>query len=140
MILVCRLLASFDCALLNSPADLDYFCLSIQRDLHQITAVRSSPKLCCLYLIIYSTRILIHEILYSPRCTIIIFTVIRILILPYRNQPLAPSDRRSARDLVESSSKGYPTSGELGLAGIRKTLVAGWREVDNFTREGLKRE
>ena len=27
------------------PQDLDYFCLSIQRDLHQITAVRSSPKL-----------------------------------------------------------------------------------------------
>jgi putative membrane protein len=55
-----------------------------------------------------------------------------------RNQPLAPSDRRSATDLVSNKDKQYISlnrQAEPGISGLKKTLVAGWKEVDTLTRK-----
>ena len=55
----------------------------------------------------------------------------------YRNQPFAPADRRSAQELTETGTEYHSPdeSVEPGLASIRRTLVRGWKDVDNFTRE-----
>jgi len=83
--------------------DLDYFCHSIQRELHLITAFT------------------------NPDPADFIFT--------QSNQPFAPSDRRSALQLTENATYHLPHEGvEPGLASIRRTLVKGWKDVDNFTR------
>ncbi|KAF5383205.1 hypothetical protein D9615_004939 [Tricholomella constricta] len=85
--------------------DLDHFCLSIQRELHEITAYTHPDP---------------STFIFSPW-----------------NHPFAPSDRRSAADLIHGPtySLPHPKDGpEAGLASIRRTLVNSWREVDRETR------
>ncbi|GLB39223.1 putative bestrophin, RFP-TM, chloride channel [Lyophyllum shimeji] len=53
------------------------------------------------------------------------------------NQPFAPSDRRSAADLIHAEQYTLPHNKdgpEPGLASIRRTLINSWREVDQTTR------
>lgn len=85
--------------------DLDYFCHSIQRDLHLITA---------------------HT---NPNPSEFLFT--------FENQPFAPSDRRNAHELTKTDMAYHlpDESVEPGLASIRRTLVKGWKAVDNLTRK-----
>lgn len=57
-----------------------------------------------------------------------------------RNQPFAPSDRRSAHDILKEGGGEYRLpehhdGPEPGIASIRRTLVNSWREVDKTTRE-----
>ncbi|KAF8067906.1 Bestrophin, RFP-TM, chloride channel-domain-containing protein [Lyophyllum atratum] len=85
--------------------DLDHFCLSLQRDLHEITAYTHPDP---------------STFVYSAW-----------------NQPFAPSDRRSAADLIkhEYSMPDQENGPAPGLASVRRTLVNSWREVDRTTRQ-----
>ncbi|KAF8655185.1 hypothetical protein AX16_003217 [Volvariella volvacea WC 439] len=99
--------------------DLDSFCLSIQRELHEITA---------------------HT---TPDPASFIFT--------HWNKPFAPTDRRSATEIIDSATPpatnldGAPaTSGYTckenegvtpGMESLRSTLVKNWRQVDRLTRD-----
>lgn len=49
------------------------------------------------------------------------------------NQPFAPSDRRTAENMILDEKNEYHDK-ETGLDGIRKTLLHGWRQVDQETR------
>ena len=49
------------------------------------------------------------------------------------NQPFAPSDRRTAEDLIRDEKNEYHDK-EAGLDKIRKTLLHGWRQVNQDTR------
>lgn len=53
------------------------------------------------------------------------------------NQPFAPADRRSAKELTESNTTYHlPNEAvEPGFASLRRTLVKGWRDVDVLTRK-----
>jgi putative membrane protein len=91
--------------------DLDCFCLSIQRELAEITAHTSPDP---------------DAFVYSAW-----------------NQPFAPSDRRTAEQLIGHDSNDpnntneYSVDGldtEKGLPSIRRTLLRSWREVDELTR------
>lgn len=85
--------------------DLDYFCLVIQRDLHEITT---------------------HT---NPDPTSFVFSRL--------NVPLAPSDRRHAQELTKDGKEYYAGDAnvEPGMGSIRKTLVSGWKMVDELTRK-----
>lgn len=54
-----------------------------------------------------------------------------------RNQPFAPSDRRSALELTQTDTAYHlpNESVEPGLASIRRTLVKSWKDVDKYTHE-----
>lgn len=53
-----------------------------------------------------------------------------------RNQPLAPADRRSAKELTENDTYYLPNErAEPGFASLRRTLVKGWKDVDILTRK-----
>ncbi|KAF9554665.1 hypothetical protein CPC08DRAFT_712723 [Agrocybe pediades] len=90
--------------------DLDYFCLTIQRELHAITT---------------------HT---NPDPSTFIFSPL--------NQPLAPSDRRHAEDLVnlhreepyKMPDPKHAAVAEPGMGSIRRALVTGWKMVDTHTR------
>ncbi|TFK66120.1 UPF0187-domain-containing protein [Pluteus cervinus] len=87
--------------------DLDGFCLSVQRELHEITA-HTCPEP--------------HTFVFSAW-----------------NQPFAPTDRRSAADLIAGGNNEYqnPESKEIqpGMASLRSTLVRNWKQVDRVTRD-----
>ncbi|KAF9455764.1 UPF0187-domain-containing protein [Collybia nuda] len=87
--------------------DLDHFCLSIQRELHEITAYT------------------------NPEPSSYLFGI--------WNQPFAPSDRRSAHDIVKHGAEyrlpDHHDGPEPGMASIKRTLVNSWREVDRTTRD-----
>jgi len=55
------------------------------------------------------------------------------------NQPFAPADRRSAKELTASSDTVYRAPGdngvEPGISSLRRTLVKGWKDVDILTRK-----
>ncbi|KAF8962275.1 Bestrophin, RFP-TM, chloride channel-domain-containing protein [Flammula alnicola] len=53
------------------------------------------------------------------------------------NQPFAPADRRTAKDLTDSASEYHLPSetAEPGFASLRRTLVKGWKDVDVLTRQ-----
>lgn len=52
------------------------------------------------------------------------------------NQPLAPADRRSAKELTENDTYYLPNErAEPGFASLRRTLVKGWKDVDILTRK-----
>ncbi|THH28925.1 hypothetical protein EUX98_g5262 [Antrodiella citrinella] len=82
--------------------DLDHFCLSVQRELHEITA-HTAPDL--------------EEFVFSEW-----------------NQPFAPADRRSAKEMMADVAHDYHGL-ETGVHSIRKTLLKSWREVDETTRQ-----
>ncbi|KAF9525225.1 UPF0187-domain-containing protein [Crepidotus variabilis] len=85
--------------------DLDYFCQAIQREMHLITA-HPAP---------------------DPRS--FIFTNL--------NQPFAPVDMRTAQELTQGDGEyRFPLDGqaEAGVPSLRRTLLKGWKEVDNMTR------
>lgn len=86
--------------------DLDLFCRLIRKDLHQITAFPCSDP---------STFIF-------DKC----------------NQPFAPADCRSAEELKRSfvDEPYCSVDGEAkpGMTSIRRTLVKGWKTVDELTR------
>jgi putative membrane protein len=55
------------------------------------------------------------------------------------NQPFAPADRRTARELTETGDHQYRLpderdAAEPGIASLRRTLVQGWKAVDTITR------
>ncbi|KAJ3495512.1 hypothetical protein NLJ89_g10614 [Agrocybe chaxingu] len=54
------------------------------------------------------------------------------------NQPFAPADRRSAKELVESGTEYVAPhaadKAEPGIDSIRRTLVKGWKDVETLTR------
>ncbi|KAI0764800.1 Bestrophin, RFP-TM, chloride channel-domain-containing protein [Fomes fomentarius] len=81
--------------------DLDAFCLTIQRELHEITA---------------------HT---SPEPDEYIFTT--------WNQPFAPSDRRTAEEMVNDINHSYHTV-DTGMHSIRRTLLKSWWDVEQITR------
>ncbi|CAK5270022.1 unnamed protein product [Mycena citricolor] len=85
--------------------DLDAFCLSIQRELHEITA---------------------HT---SPDPTQFVFSA--------WNQPFAPTDRRSAEELLNDEEYTHADHGdaEPGISSIRRILLRNWKDVDRMTRE-----
>ena len=49
------------------------------------------------------------------------------------NQPFAPSDRRTAEDMIRDERNEYCDK-EKGLDKIRKTLLRSWSQVDEGTR------
>ena len=49
------------------------------------------------------------------------------------NQPFAPSDRRTAEEMIRDEKNEYHDQ-KTGLDKIRKTLLHSWREVDRETR------
>jgi len=49
------------------------------------------------------------------------------------NQPFAPSDRRTAEEIVRDDKNEYHDR-DTGLDRIRKTLIDSWRQVDRETR------
>ncbi|TCD62726.1 hypothetical protein EIP91_006524 [Steccherinum ochraceum] len=49
------------------------------------------------------------------------------------NQPFAPADRRTAKDMMADANHDYHGP-ETGVHSIRKTLLKSWREVDEATR------
>jgi hypothetical protein len=49
------------------------------------------------------------------------------------NQPFAPSDRRTAEEIVGDERNEYHDK-ETGLDKIRKTLIHSWHEVEEETR------
>lgn len=55
------------------------------------------------------------------------------------NQPFAPSDRRTAENLLKSAEEyrlpDHRDGPEPGLASIRSTLVKNWRDVEEITRQ-----
>lgn len=54
------------------------------------------------------------------------------------NQPFAPADRRTARDLTADIEQGYFNKG-TGIDSVRTTLVRSWSEVDQMTRDNRER-
>lgn len=50
------------------------------------------------------------------------------------NQPFAPADRRTAEDIIGDEKNEYHDK-QTGLDRIRKTLLHGWRQVDQDTRD-----
>jgi len=96
--------------------DLDTFCLSIQRELHEITA-HTAPEP--------------HQYVFSAW-----------------NQPFAPTDRRTAEQLVEGGAKSYHLPEDVNKRShgdsedsqttkdsLHLTLLRGWKNVDRVTRE-----
>ncbi|KAI0337625.1 UPF0187-domain-containing protein [Trametopsis cervina] len=81
--------------------DLDQFCLSIQRELHEVTA-HTTP---------------------DPES----------FIFNEWNQPFAPADRRSAKEMMEDVEHSYHGL-DTGMHHIRQTLLRSWRDVDEKTR------
>ncbi|KIM42437.1 hypothetical protein M413DRAFT_444852 [Hebeloma cylindrosporum] len=53
------------------------------------------------------------------------------------NQPFAPADRRSAKELTENNANYYLPNETVqpGIASLRRTLVKGWKDVDTLTRK-----
>ncbi len=51
------------------------------------------------------------------------------------NQPFAPSDRRTAAELLASQGAEYTKAGASGADNLRRTFVANWMEVNEVTRE-----
>ena len=49
------------------------------------------------------------------------------------NQPFAPSDRRTAEELIRDEKNEYHDK-ETGCFKIRKTLLQSWHQVDQETR------
>jgi len=55
------------------------------------------------------------------------------------NQPFAPADRRTAKDLTDKDTV-YRLPNETvepGFASLRHTLVKGWKDVDTLTRKAI---
>ncbi|KAK7031298.1 hypothetical protein VNI00_013553 [Paramarasmius palmivorus] len=55
------------------------------------------------------------------------------------NQPFAPSDRRTAQDIIDAGLDAYTRKGdsnvEPGMMSLRRTLLQGWKDVDLQTRK-----
>lgn len=54
------------------------------------------------------------------------------------NQPFAPGDRRTAEDLTRLQEyHPLPEFGDsgTGMPSLRRTLLRGWNDVDNITRQ-----
>ncbi|TFK34234.1 Bestrophin, RFP-TM, chloride channel-domain-containing protein [Crucibulum laeve] len=85
--------------------DLDHFCFAIQRDLHEITT-HTNPEPSDFF--------------------------------NAWNKPFAPADQRNAEKLTRLEGKYTRQAefhvGEPGIDSIRRTLLQGWREIDNHTR------
>jgi predicted membrane chloride channel (bestrophin family) len=86
--------------------DLDHFCLALQRDLHEITTFDHSR---------------------DPMDYI--FTKL--------NKPLAPADHRHAEELSAMAEYAHDAHADMapGHASLRKTLLSGWRTVEEITRK-----
>ncbi|KAJ7806490.1 hypothetical protein B0H14DRAFT_3484079 [Mycena olivaceomarginata] len=98
--------------------DLDNFCLAIQRELHEVTAVQSPSLL----IFARSTHTM-------PDPTSFVFVA--------WNQPFAPADRRNADELTvnwEEYRDLNHADVEPGMATIRRMLLKNWRDVDRITR------
>ena len=50
------------------------------------------------------------------------------------NQPFAPADRRSAREMLDDVAHAYHGT-ETGMHHMRQTLLKSWRDVDQLTRQ-----
>ncbi|KAF9477338.1 UPF0187-domain-containing protein [Pholiota conissans] len=88
--------------------DLDYFCQSIQRDLAEITANANQDP---------------GEYLFNKL-----------------NVPLAPADHRTAEELAKIeiySHKDDNGTVPAGEASMRRTLLSGWRKVEEMTRKKI---
>ena len=101
--------------------DLDAFCLTVQRELHEITAVSflSSPRRPVPSSHLRPT--LQHS---CPEPDEYIITA--------WNQPFAPGDRRTAEEMVTDVDHLYHT--DEGMHSIRRTLLKSWWDVDQITR------
>jgi putative membrane protein len=86
--------------------DLDHFCLALQRDLHEITTFDNSR---------------------DP--SDYIFTKL--------NKPLAPADHRHAQELSTMAEYSHDAHANVppGNASLRKTLLSGWKTVEDMTRK-----
>ena len=49
------------------------------------------------------------------------------------NQPFAPADRRSAKEMMDDVEHSYHGL-DTGMHHIRKTLLKSWKDVDEITR------
>lgn len=98
-------------------ADLDGFCLALQRDLHEITAVRSARVF----------KIAPNSLLQHPN-----FAPSEYCYTSW-NQPFAPSDRTTADEMINDEKNEYHDKGK-GLDKIRRMLIHNWRQVDQETR------
>jgi ion channel-forming bestrophin family protein len=87
--------------------DLDEFCLMIQRELHEITAHPTPDP---------------SEYVFGSW-----------------NQPFAPADRRTAEELIRTNADDINTDlgpdNQSGSFSISRTLLKGWRDVDQHTRK-----
>ena len=101
-----------------AAADLDGFCLALQRELHEITAVR-----CARVVKVYPPDFLPQHPNFAPSE----------FCYNSWNQPFAPSDRRTAEDMIRDEKNEYKDKG-AGLDKLRKTLLHSWRQVDQDTR------
>ncbi|KZV93122.1 UPF0187-domain-containing protein [Exidia glandulosa HHB12029] len=50
------------------------------------------------------------------------------------NQPFAPADRTTAKEMVSNGSHEYHAA-ETGMGSIHRTLLRNWREVNEYTRK-----
>lgn len=51
------------------------------------------------------------------------------------NQPFAPTDRRTAAELLAGQGVEYTKPGADGADSLRRTFVSNWKEVNEVTRE-----
>ena len=101
--------------------DLDGFCLMLQRDLHEITAVSpftgSRPS--------FSHRGPASQHPGQLTPDDYVFTT--------WNQPFAPADRRSAEEIMSDTRHTY--HGDSWKESVRQTLLQNWKMVDTETRK-----
>ncbi|KZV90165.1 UPF0187-domain-containing protein [Exidia glandulosa HHB12029] len=55
-------------------------------------------------------------------------------IFTAENQPFAPADRRTAKDIVDDVAHEYHGA-DTGMGSVHRTLLANWREVNTLTRK-----
>lgn len=103
--------------------DLDGFCLIIQRELAEITAVRSilARLPSTFHLTIVHSKLEQHP---SPAPETFVFNEL--------NQPFAPSDRRSAKEIMSETDHDYHHR-EKGMASVRRALLNNWRDITDHT-------
>lgn len=102
------------------PLDLDHFCLSIQRELHEVTAVRNTAA----FHLVFATHAILQHPCQDPDT----------YIFTDWNQPFAPADRRSANEMLNDEQHPYHHP-EAGAYSIRRTLLKSWQGVDEMTRK-----
>jgi hypothetical protein len=78
----------------------------------------------------------LHEITAHPSTT-----TVSDYIFSSWNQPFAPSDRRTAKELTDNGEQDYLHSelhgsdSQPGMMSIQRTLIKGWKDVDTHTRK-----